>query len=64
MANKCARGPIYQLDIQVPRDVKEACKSDKNNGNTKWQDAMQEEGHFLLDATTFRDKEKLFLKGI
>jgi hypothetical protein len=37
---------------------------DKKNGNTKWQDAMQEEINSLLDYSTFEDKGKIkYLTG-
>jgi hypothetical protein len=37
---------------------------DKKNGNTKWQDAMQEEIKSLLDYSTFEDKRKIkYLTG-
>jgi hypothetical protein len=43
MANQQTKGPVYQSGIQVPRHVRDAHKLDKKNGNTKWQDSMQEE---------------------
>jgi Reverse transcriptase (RNA-dependent DNA polymerase) len=37
---------------------------DKENGNTKWQDAMQEDINSLLDDSTFEDKGKIkYLTG-
>ena len=59
MANKQTKGPVYQFGIQVPRNVRDAYELDKKNGNTKWQDAMQEEINSLLDYSTFEDKGKL-----
>ena len=64
MANKQTKGPVYQFGIQVPCNVKDAYKLDKKNGNTKWQDAMQEEINSLLDYSTFEDKGKLNTKQV
>jgi hypothetical protein len=47
-------GPKYKFGIQVPRNVKEAIRLDKENGNTLWQDAMQAEIKQLLDFKTFQ----------
>jgi len=61
---KRTSGPIYQFGIQVPRNVKEAYKLDKENGNTLWEDAMKEEIESLLGFNTFEDKGKIpFLTG-
>jgi len=54
-----SKGPIYQFGIQVPRNVKEAYELDKNNGNTKWADAIKEEIDSLLLFSTFIDKGKI-----
>ena len=40
---KRTKGPVYQFGIQIPRNVKEAMELDLNSGDTKWQDAMQDE---------------------
>ena len=50
--------PIYQFGFQVPRSVKEAIELDKQNGNTKWQDAMALELAQLQEYSTFRDLGK------
>lgn len=64
MANKNASMPVYQFGIQVPRNSKEAYLLDKQNGNTKWQDAMKEEIDSLMAYSTFEDKGKIpFLNG-
>jgi Reverse transcriptase (RNA-dependent DNA polymerase) len=59
MASKQPMGPAYNFGIQVPRNVSDAYELDKKNGNTKWQDAMQEEINSLLDYSTFEDKGKI-----
>jgi hypothetical protein len=57
-------GPKYMFGIQVPRNVKEAIELDKQNGNTKWQDAMKEEIGSLHVYNTFVDKGKInFIPG-
>ena len=61
---KRTKGPVYQFGIQIPRNVKEAMELDLKNGDTKWQDAMQEEIDSLLGFDTFVDKGKIpFLEG-
>ena len=61
---KRTKGPVYQFGIQIPRNVKEAIELDLKSGDTKWQDAMQEEIDSLLGFDTFVDKGKLpFLEG-
>ena len=47
--------PIYQYGYRVPRTPEEAIQIDKDNGNTKWQDAMALEMHQLNDYGTFTD---------
>jgi hypothetical protein len=62
LINKTRRKPItptYQFGIQVPRNVKEAYALDAKNGNTKWQQAMQEEIESLNEYNTFQDKGKI-----
>jgi hypothetical protein len=64
MVNKQTKGPVYQFGIQVPCNVKDAYKLDKKIGNTKWQDAMQEEINSLLDYSTYGDKGQVkYLNG-
>ena len=64
MKGKRGKGPIYKFGIQIPRNVKEAYELDAKNGNTKWQDAMQEEVDSLLQFSTFIDKGLInFLEG-
>ena len=52
------RGPIYMFGVRVPRNSREAEVLDKENGNTKWQDAMDEERDQLDDYTTFKNLGK------
>jgi Reverse transcriptase (RNA-dependent DNA polymerase) len=57
-------GPIYKFGVQVPRNIKEAYELDKKNGNTKWQDAVNEEITQLLDYVTFEDRGQVsFIQG-
>jgi hypothetical protein len=39
----------FQYGFKVPRNVNEAYKFDKENGDTKWIDAIQKEGNLLKD---------------
>jgi hypothetical protein len=56
--------PIYKFGIQIPRNVKEAYALDAKNGNTKWQDAMQDEIGSHSDYNTFKDNGTIkFLDG-
>ena len=47
------REPIYMFGVQVPRSSHEARLLDKQNGNTKWQDAEKMELVQLDDYNTF-----------
>ena len=47
------RGPLFHYGYQVPRTVQEALKLDKENGNTRWQDAMVLELTQLQEYNTF-----------
>jgi hypothetical protein len=63
-ASKQAKGPVFQFGVQVPRNIKEAHNLDRQNGNSNWQDAMQEEIHSLLGYSTFKDDGHIkFLPG-
>jgi hypothetical protein len=63
-SNKRSKGPIYQFGVQVPRNVKEAYELDKQNGNSKWGDAMKEEIESLNAYNTFKDKGSVsYLEG-
>jgi hypothetical protein len=53
-------GPKFKFGIQVPRNIREAIRLDRENGNTLWQDAMREEIQQLLQFKTFR----ILAKGI
>jgi hypothetical protein len=58
------KGPIFQLDIQFSRNVKEAYQLDMKNGNKNWENAMNDEINSLLVFNTFEDKGKIpFLDG-
>ena len=67
MVNKTkfkATTPIYKFGIQIPRNVKEAFALDAKNGNTKWQDAMQDEITSHYDYDTYKDHGTIkFLDG-
>ena len=52
------REPQYQYGYLVPRNVKEALRFDKDNGNTYWQDAMALEMAQLKEYNTFQDLRK------
>ena len=43
----------------TPRDVKEACELDRQNGNTFWADAIQCELNQLFEYDTFHHKGQL-----
>ena len=47
------RTPIYQFGYRVPRTPEEAIEIDKENGDTKWQDAMTLEVNSLQEYQTF-----------
>lgn len=52
---KC-RSVTYKFGVAVPRNVKEAIKFDKDNGDTLWQDAMALEIKQLHEYSAFIDK--------
>jgi hypothetical protein len=54
MKSVVATGLKYKFGIQVPRNIREAIRLDKENGNTLWQDAIREEIEQLLRFKTFR----------
>ena len=47
--------PKYQYGFEVPRDYDHAVRIDKQNGNTKWQDATSLEMKQLDEYDTFQD---------
>ena len=62
--SKSNKEPKFQFGIQVPRGVKEALELDKKNGNSNWEDAMNEEIKSLLEFDTFQDMGKIkYLDG-
>jgi hypothetical protein len=56
LASKQSQDTVSQFGVHVPHNICEAHELDKKNGNTKWQDAMQEEIDSLLAYSTFNDK--------
>ena len=44
----------YKFGVRVPRNVKEALKFDRENGNTLWADAMETELAQLREYSAFR----------
>jgi hypothetical protein len=64
LASKQAKGPVFQLGVQVPCNVKESYDLDKQNGNTNWQDAIHEEIDSPLAYSNFNDEGHIkFLPG-
>ena len=57
------KGPQYKYGIRVPRNVDEAVKFDKDNGNTFWQDATRLEMSTLMDLECFEFKSKGYRPG-
>lgn len=47
--------PIFMYGIQVPRNHNEALRLDKENGNTKWQDAERVELDSIFSYEAFKD---------
>ena len=47
-------GPKYKFGVQVPRNTKEAYRIDRENGDTKWSDAIEKELKQIDDYDTFR----------
>ena len=47
------KGPVYKYGIEVPRNVEDAIRIDKENNNTFWQDAYEKEIKALLDLDCF-----------
>ena len=65
-AMKVATGEVaqYKFGVKVPRNVREALVFDKENKDTKWQEAMTQELNQLSDFDTFRVvPEKEYLAG-
>jgi hypothetical protein len=50
------RDPFWQFGVLVPRTHVQAVELDKQNGNTKWQDAKGIEMGQLLEYNTWIDK--------
>ena len=53
----------YKYGYQVPRDYSEAMQLDKENGNTKWADAIVLELDQINEYNTFEDMGKAFFHG-
>ena len=49
---------MYKFGVQVPRGLKQAAKLDKENGDNKWQEAIDKELKQLNSYKTFRVMEK------
>ena len=49
------RGTWYKFGVRAPKNYKEAMKSDKDNGDTYWQDAVKLELSQILGYDTFKD---------
>ena len=52
------RSTVYQYGFKVPRTPQEALDFDKENGNTRWKDAMSLETQQLQEYNTFTDLGK------
>jgi Reverse transcriptase (RNA-dependent DNA polymerase) len=50
--------PVYMFGHLVPRNHEQAIEIDKQNGNTRWQDAEKEELKAILGYGTFNDLGK------
>ena len=48
--------PRYKYGFEVPRNFNHAVQLDKENGNTRWMDAIRLENEQLFDYKTFQDK--------
>ena len=58
------RSVKYKFGFQVPRDYAEAVNLDKQNGNTRWQDATELELSQIQSYETFKDHGKaIFTNG-
>lgn len=55
--------PVYMYGFQVPRNYQQALDLDKENGNTKWQDAVAMEMNQVNEYDTFIDKGIGFRPG-
>ena len=55
--------PVYMYGVQVPRNYDQAIQLDQENGNTKWQDAVDKELAQIDEYETFEDKGPNFKPG-
>jgi hypothetical protein len=56
LASKQSKDAAFQLGVQLPCNVCEAYELDKHNGNTNWQDAIQEKIDSLLAYSSFNEE--------
>ena len=50
--------PRYKYGVEIPRNVKEALRFDKENGNKKWAEAMKLEIQLLKNLECFEFQPK------
>ncbi|KAL7579256.1 hypothetical protein ACA910_011415 [Epithemia clementina (nom. ined.)] len=50
--------PVYMFGYRVPKDYKEAIELDKQNGNSKWFDAVETEMAQIKEYNVFKDGGK------
>ncbi|KAL7571806.1 hypothetical protein ACA910_002893 [Epithemia clementina (nom. ined.)] len=50
--------PVYMFGYRVPKDYKEAMELDKQNGNSKWFDAVETEMAQIKEYNVFKDGGK------
>jgi hypothetical protein len=55
--------PVYMYGYLVPRNYDQAVQIDKDNGNTKWQDAIALELNQIDEYETFEDKGRGYNPG-
>ena len=49
---------MYKFGVRIPHNEKEAIMLDRENGNTFWQDAIEEETGQLFEYKAFKDLGK------
>ena len=57
-ANTSPHAAVYQFGVQVPCGLKQAARLDKENGDNKWQEAINKELQQLHDYQTFKVLKK------
>jgi len=53
------RMPKYKFGVEVPKSYNDAMRLDTENGNNKWQEAIDTEMGQIIDYKTFIDKGKV-----